>query len=402
MDKLILSILHHSIPPIRPGTIAEEDNAGWHFRSAKALRKYGGYQVIAIRPSGSEEAITKIVDGIPIILTPTIDLSPSKRLWKWSEYSPNMTRITEYLVKKYNAVPYIHEYRALNSEQIIRKLLDRPMILQHHGSTPPSPRDAINPNPINTTKALSKLRREKILTKVKGAIFVLNRAEKEYLEKLGTDAEVIIRTMGVDFNELKPPTEDEVIKTRRELGIPEGNIVMGTYVGVFREEFSTLKGANYIVKIWSEVRKAVKNITLIVTGLNRKTAETLRAKGIMAYEFLPHNEYIKLVKAMDVYFLPATPGYYGGIGVAVMEALALGKPVVSPTLMDMPNPREIKYVGIATPYVTENNLKAFINALINVVENTSQYKPSIIREIAHKYYSWESFVKTFNQVISNL
>jgi glycosyltransferase involved in cell wall biosynthesis len=41
-------------------------------------------------------------------------------------------------------------------------------------------------------------------------------------------------------------------------------------------------------------------------------------------------------------------------------------------------------------------LKEFIDALTYVVENRERYKPWGIRELAKKYYSWESFVKAFD------
>ncbi|MEZ0346406.1 MAG: hypothetical protein ABWK01_07635 [Infirmifilum sp.] len=78
----------------------------------------------------------------------------------------------------------------------------------------------------------------------------------------------------MDFDELKLPMEDEVKIVRKELGIHEDHIVLTTYAGVFGEEFSTLKGANYLASIWREVRN-IKNTTLliIVTVLNRNMAK---------------------------------------------------------------------------------------------------------------------------------
>ena len=401
--KYVVSALHHSIPPLRPGSIAEEDDIGWHFRTAKALMRYGGFRAIAARPSGSETTLVKLVDGTPVVLTPTINLSPSRKLWKWSEYSPALAQLTEYLVKKLDAIPYIQEYRALNSELIMRRLIDHPMILQHHGSQPPTPRNTLKPNIINDAKELSKIRRETLLRKVKGAIFVLNNAEKKYLESLGVDAEVRVRTMAVDFNELKPPSQEERKALRIKYGIPVESTVLITYAGVFGEEFSTLKGTHLLARLWKDLRREHNKLTLIVTGLGRAWIRAFQGLGIMAYGFLPHRDFIELLKASDIYFLMATPGYYGGIGVAIMEALALGKPVVSPTLIEYPETKQIKNLGAATPYVSnEETYKKFLKSLNQVITNLEDYDQDTIRNLTHKYYSWESFTKEFTEVAGKL
>ncbi|ADN49867.1 glycosyl transferase group 1 [Vulcanisaeta distributa DSM 14429] len=402
--RYVVSVLHHSIPSIRPGALAEEDDVGWHFRAAKALTRYGGFKAVAMRPSGSEDYLTKIIEDVPVVLTPTINLSPSRRLLKWSEYSPALAQLTEYLVKRHEAVPYIHEYRALNSELIIRRLINYPMILQHHGSRPPMLRNALRPDLISDVKELSKIRRETLLKRVKGAIFVINRVEKEYLESLGVDAEVMVRTMAVDFNELKPPSMEEKRKLRIKYGIPEDAVVLTTYTGVFGEEFSTLKGTHLIARLWKDLRRVLNiRLMLMVTGLGEAWVKAFRELGIVAYGFLPHKTFIELLKASDAYFLMATPGYYGGIGVAVMEALALGKPVVSPTLTDYPELREVKYLGAVTEYVSnEDDYYEFLKALTYIVENINNYKSELIRSLAYRHYSWESFIKNFIQVINKL
>jgi glycosyltransferase involved in cell wall biosynthesis len=86
-----------------------------------------------------------------------------------------------------------------------------------------------------------------------------------------------------------------------------------------------------------------------------------------------------------------------------MEALAMGIPVVSPTLRDFPEKDRVKDLGMVTKYVDdERSLRGFIDALTYVIENRSQYKPWAIRELARKYYSWESFVNEFNNALKNL
>jgi len=399
----ILSILHHPIPSVRPGRIAEEDGLGWHFRSARALVKYGSYGAIAIRPSGSGESLFKVVDSVIIGLMPSVNLSPSPRLWKWSHVSPALADAAREFIKR-DCIPYIHGYRSLNSELVIRKIIGYPVILQHHGS---SPSCKLNPmDPLSMVKALSMLRRDLYLRRIKGFFFVLNKYEAYYLKEiLNVDAEVRVRTMAVDFNELKPLSEDEKIGIKKSLGLKGDDVLLCTYVGVFGEEFSSMKGAQHLFRIWHCLRTRFgKKVKIVVTGVGEPYLSALRRLSVIAYRLLPHRDYVRTLAASDVYFLPATSSYlYGGISVTIMEAMALGVPIISPTLREFPEPSRVKDLGVATRWVDdEGSLREFIDALIYVVENRDYYKPWVIRELGSRYYSWEGFVDEFNGAVERL
>jgi glycosyltransferase involved in cell wall biosynthesis len=400
--RKVISILHHTLS--REGSkLPEEVGLGWHFRSARALVKYSNYKVIAIRPGEHFKTMSKVIDGVAVMLTPSINLSPSLRIWKWSYISTVLAEVIEKAVKR-DFIPYIHEYRALNSELAIRRIIDYPMILQHHGSLPPIKFNLRDP--LNFIKGTSRSRRERYLRKVRGFFFVLNKYEKHYLENiLNVNAKVIVRTMAVDFNELKPLSDEEKINIRRSIGINDDKVILVTYVGVFGEEFGGIKGAQYLLRIWRELRLRLRyKVGMIVTGIGEPYLSTLRKAGILAYKMLPYSDYVRLVASSDIYFLPATSGYsYGGIGVAIMEAMATGIPVVSPTLKDFPELNSIKDVGVMTRYVDDESiLSEFVNALIYVIEMRENYKPWTIRELSRKYYSWESFVNDFNNAVKKL
>lgn len=391
----VISVLHHSIQPLGPGRLAEEDGLGWHFRTARALAKLGGHMAVAARPGGAGGWEFKTVEGVLIALAPAERLSPSRRLWKWDERSPALAGLVRRAARR-GWIPYIHEYRAAVSREVLKEIGWGPAVLQHHGSPPWPGRPA---NPLDAVKAAAKALGEAQLKKAKGAFFVLNRAEKERLEELGVDAEVRVRMMAADFEELRPPTEEEKIELRRRWGIREDAVIAMTYVGVFREEYSTLKGAHLLPRL----RRDLGGVELIATGLGGAWAGALRKAGVRAFGLLPHREYLELAKASDLYILPATPGLYGGVGVAVMEALALGKPVVSPTLVFHPEPSEVKGLGRAPPFIRgEEDYKGFLAAVRAVAEDLGRYKPWAVRGIAERHYSWRSFVRDFEEIARRL
>jgi len=399
----VVSVLHHPIPATKLGRIAEEDELGWHFRSSKALVKYSGYRAIAVRPSGDDKALFKLIDEIPVVLTPSINLSPSLKIWKWSHVSIALAKFVGKAVKQ-GYIPYIHEYRALNSELVVRRIIDNPMILQHHGSLPPC--KLTIGGFLNTIKELNKRRRDSYLRRVRGFFFVLNKYEEHYLnEVLNVDAKVIVRTMAVDFNKFKPLNCEEKANIRESIGLRNDEGILITYVGVFGEEFSHMKGAHYLLKIWRELKLRLRGkVKMIVSGVGEPYLSVLRRAGVIAYKLLSHREYVRLVSASDIYFLPATSSYlYGGISVAVMEAMALGIPIVSPTLREFPDPNRVKDIGVVVRWVDdESSLREFIDALIYTIENRDYYKPWVIRELDRKYYSWESFVSDFTNAVRRL
>jgi len=229
----------------------------------------------------------------------------------------------------------------------------------------------------------------------------LNASEKEHLEKMGVKALIKVREMAVDFNKLRLVSEDEKRVLRRKLGIPEEAVVLCSYVGIFREDFSTIKGAHLVSRIWKHLNsKYKKSAVMIVTGLGMNWAEKLRNAGLRTYGFLPHDEYLDLLRAADIYVVPATSAYRpGGIGVSVMEALALGTPVISPTLANFPEIEKVERIGAITPFVDgEMALKLFLENLACVVETASSFRAEDMRQLVHKYYSWESFLKDFSEI----
>jgi len=401
----VVSILHHSIPSVNLGKIAEEANLGWHFRSAKAIKKHSKLDCECLRPSGQNNWITRTVDGVKVTLAPTAVPPLSGKLWKWNEISPAMASYTKAKLRTTEILPYIHEYRALNSGILLDELKDTPMILQHHGSRPPTLRleRRVDVRGFGRgVRSLPTIFRERLLKKAAGAFLVLNKVEKEYLEQLGVNAAVKVRTMGVDFEEITPASPEEKVNLRKSLGLQEDSIVVTSYVGLFREAFPEMKGAHDIAKIHQKLRTVFGDkIQLIATGVCKRVALDLRKKGILADEFLPHKAFTEIVRSSDVYFLPASSSYYyGGLGVAIMEALAAGVPAVSPTLIHLPTHDEVKYIGINTRWVdNEADLDVFIKNLIVAIENLEQFRSDLIREIASRHCSWRSFVQDLEDVM---
>ena len=82
----------------------------------------------------------------------------------------------------------------------------------------------------------------------------------------------------------------------------------------------------------------------------------------------------------------------------MIEAMALGKPIVSPSLIHFPEKNKINKLGVLTPFVNnETMLRVFIDKLVYIIENLDAFNSMDIRSLAYKYYSWSSFVEEFDK-----
>ncbi|MGQ9782069.1 MAG: glycosyltransferase [Nitrososphaeria archaeon] len=380
----ILSLLYS---PLAFG--AEERGEGWHFRSAVGLRRYGGHTVVCLRPGGTCER--KMVKGVPVLVEPMVvsGLGPYKIYLSPSLYA----RAHAYMRDDY--LPYIHEYRAFGSRILIGLLRNHRLVLQHHSSFPPTSRKV---------KGLRFLRGSEevfLMKKVRGVIFTLSMAEKCYLENFGLDAKVMVRPMGVDFEELVPAGEEEKRLLRRKWGLPADGVVLYSYAG------GRIKGYQNLPYVWKSIKKRFTNVSLVATGVpDEKASEALRDHCIKAYTYtsMTHADILEILKASDLAFL-AAPAQLANLGiqVVIMEAMALGKPVVSPTLIHVPDEREIEKLGVMTDFVDDKiSLNSFIKGIEYAIENLDRFESTNIRDVAYRYYSWNSFVRDFESALASI
>jgi glycosyltransferase involved in cell wall biosynthesis len=86
-----------------------------------------------------------------------------------------------------------------------------------------------------------------------------------------------------------------------------------------------------------------------------------------------------------------------------METLGMGVPVVSPTLIHIPDLDVDDDVGVVTPYLRSGeDAVRFARQLLYAIKNLSTFKPAVAREIVKKFYSWESFVNDFKDTLENI
>ena len=114
-------------------------------------------------------------------------------------------------------------------------------------------------------------------------------------------------------------------KVRRELGIPDTDFVVGTAV-VLSEQ----KGIGYLLEAAKEVLAREPAIRFVVAGDGPKREELVRAARAAGLDgrvaFLGYRRDVPdLISSYDVYVLPSL---WEGLPLALLEAMAIGKPIL--------------------------------------------------------------------------
>jgi glycosyltransferase involved in cell wall biosynthesis len=403
--KVVISLLHHHMDDVDEDHIAETKTPPWNFRVASALANNGNCRAIAIRPTNLGKFLVKTIENVIVILVPykiqnldtlgkIINKLKVVNLYKFMSETGYINDVVDSLVNKNtDIILHINEYKNIRYYDIFKKFRTYPFILQQHSRKP-------------FTDDLASYYKIKSLRKLpRSAYFVLSVYELETLRSLKLGRYIKLRPMGVDVHRIQlinPKTKCEI---RQRLNLPCDATILSSYLSnpILRNgSLYDVKGAHFlpiIIRYLNEYFKT-KNIRFLIFNISGEYRKYLESFGnVTVFPYLSHSKFLDYLAASDLYFLPAHKDLrYTGIQVTIIEALGMGVPVVSPTLIHVPDKQRIKDVGVVTQYL-ENTKDAskFARKLIYAIENINNFNPFIARQMVEMHYSWESFVKDFRE-----
>ncbi|MDD4322945.1 MAG: glycosyltransferase family 4 protein, partial [Dehalococcoidales bacterium] len=130
------------------------------------------------------------------------------------------------------------------------------------------------------------------------------------------------------------------------------------------------KGLDYLIKAFEMIRKKNDNVRLIVVGpgkvLRRSYERTVRKRGIEDVVFVGRVTYDELpmyYQTADIYCSPATGGE--SFGIVLLEAMALGKPIVASRIEGYRHVVTDGQEGILVPPKNSQSLAAALQKLID-------------------------------------
>jgi len=294
---------------------------------------------------GPEEEISKEIERIDI---ETVALNRAR----YHRFSPGIVRDLYRLMKQKNIhIVRTHRYRANLYGRLAALLSGVPVkIISLHD---------------NYRKDLRLERRivNKILLKATDKIVAVSESiRKDIIKYDGIDSsKILVIPNGIDTERFNP--EGNFADIRKGFSIKESDIVLG-FVG----RVVPAKGLEYLIDALPFLKKEFKNIKLLITG-EGSTMERLKKK---AKENNVHDSIIftgkrrdipDILSCTDIFVMPSVAE---GLPNALLEAMAMGKPIVATEVGGIPEVIKNRHSGFLVP---PRNPEALATAIKDLISN---------------------------------
>lgn len=252
--------------------------------------------------------------------------------------------------KKHIHVVRTHKYRASLYGRIAAWLAGVPVIITSvHG---------------NYRKDLRPERRiaNKILSRITDKIIAVSESIKRDIVKHDKidPSKILVIYNGIDISKFAPSEKFENI--REKLLINADDIVIG-FVG----RLVPAKGLEYLIEVISYLKEEFKNIKLLIVGegsLLGNLKDKARENGIHDRVIFTgqRRDVPDILHCMDIFVIPSIAE---GIPNALLEAMAMGKPIIATKVGGIPEIIEDGFNGLLVPPRDSGVLAAAIKTLID-------------------------------------
>jgi len=194
------------------------------------------------------------------------------------------------------------------------------------------------------------------------AVIAISRQIEESLIAGGVSARKV-RTLysGIDLSERQLAHDGQAI--RQMIGLPNGAVLLGTIANLFPR-----KGYEVMLRALPAILRAVPTVQYVIVGsddhgyadrLKRLAHELEIADRVHIVGF--HDPVQPFLAALDLYVHPAL---MEGFGIAVVEAMAMGKAVVATTTGGLPEVVAQEETGLLVPPGDAESLAAAVVSLL--------------------------------------
>jgi glycosyltransferase involved in cell wall biosynthesis len=216
--------------------------------------------------------------------------------------------------------------------------------------------------------------------------------ERDGLDPCHVDAFPI----GIDVTHFRPgmPARD----LKQEWGLPPDHRLVGilSYLRGY-------KGHRYFVEAAAQVLSRVKNVTFMIIGegpeehnIRTQISELgLTARVLLLGSREGHREVVEALRSLDVFVLPSVEG--DTIPQALMQALAVGLPVVSTTIGSIPDVVKDGHTGFLVPPRDSTSLAERILTLLQD-ESLRRRLGWTGHELVKEHYSLQSMLARLEAV----
>jgi len=228
----------------------------------------------------------------------------------------------------------------------------------------------------------------KIILKVVDHVILLGKNLTKYALWMGVLVQKIsINSFGLDFQEFQP--RKGVEEVRKELGISPSEKVV-----IFVGRLEPVKGIKYLLKAAKSICKKMSNVKFLVVGDGPLRSELQACSNPQIIFTGWRNDVPDLLNASDLLVLPSLSE---GLPISILEAYAIGKPVIATNVGAVGEIVINGYNGILIPPQDWNQLTKAILYLIN---NPKLMQKMGIqgKNLVKKKHNWDTVLNTYEKI----
>ncbi len=197
-------------------------------------------------------------------------------------------------------------------------------------------------------------------------LIAVSRRIRHVALETGVDpSRIAVVYSGLDTVRPINPSEDK--RVRSQYGITPNQLVIGTVANLFPR-----KGYEYLIQALAEINQRKPGIHCLIVGegdeiYRSRLLDMVQKNGLeKVVTFAGFQQDVpSYIAAMDVFVLPSV---MEGFGIVLLEAMAMGKPIIATTVGGIPEIVEDQTTGILVP---PKDSSAIAQKIIYLLENPS-------------------------------
>lgn len=227
-------------------------------------------------------------------------------------------------------------------------------------------------------------------------LIAVSEAVKHWLIEYGVPASIVQTVYNAtDFVSLNGEYACAPLEVRKEFGLPEDSKLIGLFAKV-----SPIKGHDLLLEALPRVLNLHPNTHVLFVGSTesefaQRTQQRAKELGVHRHVTFTglREDVARLMQAVDVVTLPSRLETFG---LVVLEAMALGKPVVTTRAGGLPELVRDRETGILVDFTT-TSLAHALNELLTSADLRRRLGQSA-RNYARRYYTPERMVRLVEAV----
>jgi glycosyltransferase involved in cell wall biosynthesis len=184
-------------------------------------------------------------------------------------------------------------------------------------------------------------------------------------ERIADKKKIVKIYSGIDLEKFHPPTEKEKNNLRDKWNIGRNDAVIG-----FVSKLWDGKGHSTLIKAFKKVKNDISDARLVIVGEGylenrlRNLSDRLGMASSVIFTGFQYNV-SEIIACFDIAVLPS---FFEGMGRVLLEAMAMGKPVVASRVGGIP---DLVEDGVNGLLITPGNIEELANSLKKLLRDKS-------------------------------